>query len=90
MVDQTITSIQPPHILLEEHAEDDSPAAVSYETSYDFADSTNFIRLSVGIGNGADEHMAGELHLFDTASTVYHKNFYARTVYYHEERSSMG
>ena len=66
------------------HAEDDSPAAVGYESSYDFADSTSFIRLSVGIGNGGDEHLAGELHLFDTASTVYHKNFYARTVFYHE------
>ena len=66
------------------HEEDDNPARVDYESGYDFADSTSFIRLGVGIGNGADEHLAGELHLFNPASTVYNKNFYARTVMYHE------
>ena len=66
------------------HAEDDSPAALSYETSYDFADSTSFIRISVGVGNGADEHCAGELHLFNPSSTTYNKNWYSRVVMYHE------
>ena len=36
------------------------------------------------MGNGADEHCAGELHLFNPSSTTYNKNWYSRVVMYHE------
>ena len=50
-----------------------------YDTSYDLAQSTSDQLLLPGIGNGADECGAGELHLFNPSSTTYAKHFYATT-----------
>ena len=52
-----------------------------YHTSKD-VDGTDPQPLSYSLGNGADEHIAGEIHLFDPASTVYQKHFQGRTVEY--------
>ena len=53
-----------------------------YHSSKDRAQSTDAHFLSYSLGNGADESIAGELHLFNPASTTYIKHFYARTVEY--------
>ena len=66
------------------HAEDDSSAAVSYETGYDLAQATDGQQLANSLGSGADESAAGILHLFSPSSTTYVKHFYARMSYYHK------
>ena len=50
-----------------------------YDGGYDLAQSTSDQLLLPGIGNGADECGAGELHLFNPSSTTYAKHFYATT-----------
>jgi hypothetical protein len=68
-----------------EHEEDDNPAAfLDYWGGGDSAQSANDQRLTDKIGNGGDEGCAGELHLFNPASTTYVKPFYARVQYYHD------
>ena len=44
----------------------------------DKAQGTTFQELTNGSGNGGDESIAGELHLFNPASTTYVKHFIAR------------
>ena len=53
--------------------------SLGYDVSYDLAQSTSDQLLMPGIGNGADECAAGELHLFNPSSTTYAKHFYATT-----------
>ena len=64
------------------HSEDDVSASLGYVSTMDQAQGTAFQRLCK-IGNGGDESGAGELHLFNPASTTYVKHFYSRCVEYH-------
>ncbi len=59
------------------HYEDDGAAAMGYGAGSDQAQGTAFQDLSYGIGNGGDESLAGELHLFNPSNTTYVKNFYS-------------
>ena len=68
--------------------EDGDGGNLAYESGYDFADSTSFIRLSVGIGNGSDESTAGTMWLFNPSSTTYVKHWYARFSMLHEANQS--
>ena len=68
------------------HSEDDSTAAaLGYSTGTDQAQGTAFQDLSYGIGNGGDESLAGELHLFNPSSTTYVKHYYSRINFYDED-----
>ena len=67
------------------HNEDDTSTVFGYSTCTDQAQGTAFQDLSYGIGNGADECLAGELHLFDPSSTTYVKHYYSRIIYYDED-----
>ena len=67
------------------HHEDDSAAAIGYSTGTDQSQGTAFQDLSYGIGNGGDESLAGELHLFNPSNTTYVKHFYSRVSYYDED-----
>jgi len=58
-------------------AESDS-TSLAYNDDHDQAQSTAFQIIGRGIGNGADESCAGELHLFNPSSTTYVKHFYSR------------
>ena len=58
--------------------EADSNNALSYETSYDLAQSTAFHNLTTDSGNAADESSAGTLWLFNPSNTTYVKHFYSR------------
>ena len=60
----------------------DANTNFGYHTSKDVAQATDPHHLSYSLGNGADESLAGELHLFNPASTTYVKHFYSRTVEY--------
>jgi len=58
-------------------------ASVGYEGgSGSQAQGTAYQVMAVSMGSGADENCAGELHLFNPASTTYVKNFYLRTAGY--------
>ena len=61
------------------HREADTAAVLEYDIYKDQAQGTGYQVLSYHIGNAADECVAGELHLFNPASTTYVKHFYART-----------
>ena len=72
--DETITST----FFRVYHREDDSSAALGYNTGSDQAEGTAYQQLSDSIGSGADESYAGTLHLFNPSSTTYVKHFYSR------------
>jgi len=59
--------------------EDGSNGEIGYYDE-DQAQGTGFQTLTHNQGSGADEACAGELHLFNPASTTYVKHFYARGV----------
>jgi hypothetical protein len=61
------------------HDEADTSTSLSYDTNVDLAQSTAFQKLSVDIGNGADESLSGTLTLFNPASTTYVKHFISNT-----------
>jgi hypothetical protein len=57
--------------------------ALGYLTSRDQVDAdVAYQPFTGGVGSGADESCAGELHLFNPSSTTYVKHFYARTSQY--------
>ena len=57
-------------------------ANIAYVTARDQAQGTGYQWLTSTQGSGADECSAGELHLFNPAST-YVKHFYSRMNHYH-------
>jgi hypothetical protein len=61
------------------HNEAGSDTSLSYQTSRDLAQGTGSQNLTVTTGNGADESAAGELILYNPASTTYVKHFVANT-----------
>ena len=63
------------------HSEADA-TGLGYQTGADLAESTDYQPLAFdSIVNDADAGAAGELHLFNPASTTYVKNFYCRCVF---------
>jgi len=62
-----------------QHAEDDSEAALEYDSGSDLAQSTNFQTiLGKEPGNGNDESTSGFMHLFDPSNTTFVKHFISR------------
>ena len=68
-----------------EHGEDDSPAGLGYEHSFDLDEAADFQIIAPELGNGSDECCAGELFLFNPSSTTYVKHFYSTMVSYCED-----
>ena len=62
-----------------DHSESGSSEGLGYQDGEDQQQGTAFQGMPSGIGNGADESCAGELHLFNPSSTTYVKHFYSRT-----------
>jgi hypothetical protein len=60
------------------HDEANTDADLAYRTDKDLAQSTSYQPLAYFVGNLSDECCAGELILFNPASTVYVKQFYSR------------
>ena len=56
-------------------SEADSEGAIGIDNENDIDSGTGYLLLAQGMGNGADESLAGSLHLFDPASTTYVKHF---------------
>ena len=61
------------------HNEGDSSAAIQYMTGHDQAQGTGSQLMSDGVGNAADESIAGEMYLFNPSNTTYVKHFLIRT-----------
>jgi hypothetical protein len=57
------------------HDEADTGTLLSYEGTFDFAQSTSFATITSQNGSGADESSAGSLTLFNPSSTTYVKHF---------------
>jgi hypothetical protein len=58
-----------------EHNEADSSTDLSYQTSVDLAQSTNFQRITSSGSHSNDDCSVGILHLFEPSSTTFIKNF---------------
>ena len=61
------------------HTEADDAATMSYVTSQDHV-GTSYFALNHTVGGDNDQCVAGELHLFNPASTTYVKHFLSRTI----------
>ena len=72
------------------HKEDGSASYLDYDTGQDEAQATDFQNLSYGIKTGNDESLSGYMHLFNPSSTVFVKNFIARTQYTDGDYSQNG
>jgi len=57
------------------HDEADPTTAVTYEVSYDLAQSTSDQFITVDIGNLNDESASGTMYLFNPSSTTFVKHF---------------
>ena len=53
------------------HYESGASGQVVYSASADQGNDTNYQRLSDNVGNGGDESVSGEFHLFSPSSTTY-------------------
>ena len=70
------------------HNESDSATALTYNASWDLAQSTDFKQIAQDIGNGNDESASGELTLFNPSSTTFVKHFISRLNHYHDSNYS--
>jgi hypothetical protein len=71
------------------HQEDDGGTpAVAYHTGSDQAQGTAYQKITNN-GNGADESISGELHLFNPSNTTYVKHFYYRSNSYNADNVSI-
>ena len=61
------------------HSESDSETGLSYKSSYDLAQSTDYQPLTHQVSNDSDASVSGFLHLFDPSNTTFVKHFIART-----------
>ena len=67
-----------------QHSEDDSAASLGYMAGDDLAQAAGYQYLAAaGLGNGADESLAGVFHIFNPASTTFVKHWYCRTNMYY-------
>ena len=64
------------------HREDDGGSALGYQTGQDQGQGTAYEELAPGVGNGADESLVGEIHLFNPSNKTYVKHFIARIRHY--------
>jgi hypothetical protein len=70
------------------HTEADA-TLLGYRAGSDQAEGTGYQVIQYGQGNGGDESSAGELFLFNPASTTYVKHFYARSSgYYYGDQNN--
>ena len=73
--DYDVSLITSTQFVISHHEDDDPAEGPTYEVNSDKAQAATFQNLSYG-GSNTDENMAGELHLFNPASTTYVKHFY--------------
>ena len=62
--------------------EDGAGGGSGYLPANDQAQGTGYQTLGKGVGSASDESCAGEMHLFNPASTTYVKHFYSTMQFY--------
>tara|TARA_A100001011_G_scaffold392953_1_gene481675 strand:- start:665 stop:1264 length:600 start_codon:yes stop_codon:yes gene_type:complete len=60
------------------HGENNTSSALEYEASEDVSQGTSGQGIAYNIGNDNDQSTSGYFHLFNPASTVFHKHFLCR------------
>ena len=70
------------------HDEADTGTDLTYDTTLDLAQSTDFQALANPVGNDNDQQCSGVLTLFNPASTTYVKHFIANSNNYHSDNYS--
>ena len=60
------------------HLEDDSQTSFGYRTGEDLAQDTAFQHLHTNSGNDNDQHMSGQLTVYDPSNTTFVKHFISR------------
>jgi len=60
------------------HEEDDSPAALTYDSGQDLAQGTGFQNLYAFLGADADQSCSGKMWIFNPSSTTFVKHFISR------------
>ena len=70
------------------HTESDGTTNLAYLVNDDLAQGTDHQHLANGVGNGNDESLAGELHLFDPSNTTFVKHFIAKFNFYEADSGS--
>ena len=60
------------------HKEDGTEGGLSYDPTYDLAQSTNFQTLAYKTGNDNDQSCSGYLQLFNPSSTTFVKHFISK------------
>ena len=58
-----------------QHNEGDSNTSLTYLTTDDLAQSTNFVTISEDVGNDNDQAVSGTLQIFNPSSTTFVKHF---------------
>jgi len=66
------------------HNEGDSGTALTYNSSYDLSQSTNFITIADRTGTDNDQCISGTLQVFSPASTTFVKHFLSTTNCYEQ------
>ena len=70
------------------HNESGSASGSNYDAGFDQALGTGFQPLAYDVGSDADQCVAGEMHLWNPASTAFVKNFYCVTNNYYNTNYS--
>jgi hypothetical protein len=65
------------------HSENDAIAAVQYASSHDLAQSTDFQKITSGLGSDNDQCCDGFLSLFNPSDTTFVKHFIGTTASYY-------
>ena len=71
------------------HNEADSDTSLGYYTPNDVAQGTGVQKICLGIGNGNDESVSGEMFLFNPSSTTFVKHYLGTSQEYYQDNRSI-
>ena len=72
-----------------QHNEADDSTSLGYFTPNDVAQGTGVQKMNLGLGNGNDESLVGEMHLFNPSSTTFVKHYIGRSQEYYQDNRSI-
>ena len=72
-----------------QHNEADDSTSLGYYTPNDVAQGTGVQKMNLGLGNGNDESLAGEMHLFNPSSTTFVKHYIGRSQEYYQDNRTV-
>ena len=72
-----------------QHNEADDSTSLGYYTPNDVAQGTGVQKMNLGVGNGNDESLAGEMHLFNPSSTTFVKHYIGRSQEYYQDNRTI-